>query len=47
MGKIGSRNGQKCRFYLFCLLDYQMNYYEVELNRNKDYGTRFDYLDAS
>ena len=31
------------RFYLFCFLDYQMNYYEVLINSNKDYGARFDY----
>ena len=27
-----SRNVKKCRFYLFCLLRYQMNYYEEEIN---------------
>ena len=34
---------KKYRFYLFRFFDYQMNYYEVEINWNKDYGALFDY----
>ena len=38
-----SRNVKKCRSFLFCLLHYQMNYYEEEINWNKDYDALFEY----
>ena len=38
-----ARNVKKCRFNLFHFLDYQMNYYEVLINWNKDYGALLDY----
>ena len=38
-----SKRKKNVVFYLFHLPDYQMNYYEVEIIWNKDYGTLFDY----
>ena len=32
----------KCRFYLFCFLDYRMIYYGVWINWSGDYGVLFD-----
>ena len=38
---------KKCRFYLFCFLDYQRNYYEVQINLNEVYRVLFDYDTSS
>ena len=32
---------KKCRYYLFCFLDHQINYFEVQINSDKNFGPLF------